>query len=273
MKTPRLRRTLNTAAVKRTSRRRLIAVFAIVAVLLIVGFFLWYLPHRPSSLLERAIVKSLKQQSVSFTVSGSGSSVGSLQGQIDRQGDSLIEIQREGQRISIITADGAAYISGDDKQWLKVSQESAQALLSGQPPGLQPTNLKASDRRRLEGLYDKHSFIGVDQVFDEAMVDHQMSYHYRVKADKKQLRAFLGAAQKTIPDLKLQTSQITTIMGADLLNRSLDVWIGKADGLVHQVAYAADDAHTVQIHFNDYGKVSDITKPQSSAPLLDTLRR
>lgn len=274
MKTPRhLRHILNKSATKRTSRRRLIIVFVGLAGLLLASFVFWYLPHRPAALVERAVVKSLKQQSVSFTVSGDGSSVGGMKGSIDKQGDSSVEVQREGRRITIITSGGTAYINGGDSQWLEVPQDSAQALLSGQPAGVQPTSLAAGDRQRLERLYGKHSFIQVSKVFDESMVAGRMSYHYQVRADKKQLRAFLEAAQKDIPNLKLQASQITTILEASLLDRSLEVWIDKEDGLIRQVAYAEDVTGTMQIRFDNYGQDIDIVKPQSSTPLLETLRR
>jgi hypothetical protein len=274
VKTPRhLRRILKQTAAKRTSRRRLVIVFVSLVGLLVVGFIFWYLPHQPTSVVERAIVKSLKYQSVSFTITSDGRSVNTSKGRIDKQGDSLIELYKDGRRITIITAGGGAYINGGDDQWLEVSLESTGAMLPGQPAGLQSASLKAADRKRIERLYDKHSFISVSKVFDEELVAGRMSYHYQVKADKKRLRAFLEAAQRDIPELKLRAGGIATILDASLLDRSLDIWIDKSDGVIRQVAYAEVAGSTVQIGFDGYGKDIDIAKPQSAVPLLETLRR
>lgn len=264
--------TLHEAAAKRTSRRRLLILFISLASLLLIGFVFWYLPHRPVSVLERAIAKTLAQQSVSFTIVDGESLASALNGRIDAQGDSSLELRKDGQHITIISADGTAFINGGDGRWLEAPSEIAQGML-GQSAGLQPTSLEPIDRKRIERLYDQHSFIKVSKVFNEEPVAGQLSYHYQVKADKKRLRAFLGAVQREIPELKIQATQITTILDASLLNRSLDVWISKKDGLIRQVAYAEAGGNTIQIRLDKYGEDFDITKPQSAVPLLEALRR
>lgn len=253
-------------------RRRLVIIFVGIAGLLLAGFVFWYLPHRPTSVMERALLKSLKQRSVSFTITGDEVSTQALRGQIDKQGDSSVELRKDGRQITIITVEEAAFINGGDERWLEVPLESARAL-SGQPAGLQPVSLKAADRKRIERLYDKHGFIEVVRVFDEEPVAGKTSYHYRIRAGKEQLRAFLEAARRDIPELEIQADQIAAILGADLLNRSLDIWIDKKEGVVRQAMYIQNANNKVYIRFDGYGKDIDITKPQLSTPLLETLRR
>lgn len=273
MKLPRrLHHTLHKAAVKRTSRRRLLGIFVSLASLLLAGVVFWYLPHRPMSVLERAIAKTLEQRSVRFTIMGSQPSANAMKGQIDAQGDSSLELRQNGRHVTIMTVEGAAFINGGDGRWLEAPTEMVQGML-GQSAGLQPAGLKPADRKRIERLYDRYGFIKVSKVFSEEPLAGQLSYHYQVKADKQQLRAFLEAAQREVPELKIQATQITSILDASLLDRSLDVWIGKKDGLIRQVAYAETGGDTVQVRFDKYGEDFNITRPQSSASLLEALRR
>jgi|GEM_PF-4196473 len=255
---------------------KLAAAFWLIALVIAGGYIWWYLPQRPTVLVGKAVIKSFQQPGTSFSLSTGvdGAVAPTMKGQIDKDGDSAIEFARQGQRFSLRTVGEASYIKGQDNQWLAVPVAASPNILSGSSlatASVDTSSLQAADRKRLERLYTKHSFLVVNTVYADQMIADSPSDHYQVVISKTQLRDFLRAAQQDIPKLNVSKSQIDSIINASFVGEPIDVWVDKRDKLVRQLAFSGNGSKTT-VTFESYGQTADIAKPQGAKDLMTTLR-
>lgn len=253
-------------------RTKLIIAFCSIFLVLVSGYLWWYIPHRPSALVGQAMLKSFQQSSASFNLRTSGSSSLVIEGQIDADGDTSFNVDKDGQHINLQTVGGLTYLKGGDGQWLAMPTSMAGSTLPITGATIQPDGLERANRKQLETLYLKHPFIVVNAVFKDQTVAGSLSNHYQVAINKHQLRVFLQAVQRDMPKLTLQNDQINSILNASIIGRPVEVWVDAHSGLVRQVAFAGDDSET-SLTFTSYGQTGDITKPQAAKDLMTSLQR
>lgn len=274
MNIPRRLQKLRLQPIRLRPRTKLIIVFAVLVGMILAGFFLWYLPHRPDAIFAKSVLATLNQQSVEFRVVADGPTPVNLKAAIDKHGTSSIVFAKDGQQFTIVSNGTTAYIQGQDGKWLSLPMEkAASGLLPGTTSAIKPTGLDHASRQRLERLYNKQPFMEVVRVLADEPIDGQACYHYQVMVNKQKLRVFLKSVKNDIPKLAIEDTQIAAIANASLFNKPFEVWINANTGLLRQIAYVADDDGTVHIVFDSFGKDDEIAVPQSAAPLLDTLRR
>jgi hypothetical protein len=259
-------------ATRLRQRSKLIIIFCGLIVILAAGYVWWYIPHRPSALAGAAALKSLQQQGMTFSLSTTDASALVLTGKIDKRGNSDVEFTKSGQRFELVSLGDESFLKSADGQWFSVPSQTASGILPIASPVVQSSALQVTNRQKLQKMYRKHPFIVVDGVFKDEKIVNQDCLHYRVVISKSHLRDFLTAVQHDMPEVKLQTSQIDTTIDASFVGKPLGVWIGKKDGLVHQLSFVNGSIDT-KLTVMTYGQTADIAKPQNAKALMTSLQR
>ncbi len=135
--------------------------------------------------------------------------------------------------------------------------------------------------KQMVEIYKKHNIVKVKEVLPNATIKGMNSYHYKVVADKVELKAFYQEIKNaklksfTLPEEELNDT-IKSIDGANFDKYPVDIWISKSTKLIDQIAIeAASDSSETKINMTltifDFNKAVTVEKPEGAKSVLEVV--
>lgn len=286
--------------------RLLTGVLSFGAVLILAGgsaaaYFTQVVPNRPDNVLLQALANSMNAKVTPQTFKGSLNSVDyqiAMSGGVGTNGAySLLAdatINGETARIESLSADGKSlYVRGNSIAALLSAPTTnadslAQTMLDLYAPLLKQMDgqwyqfgspvktMSKADAAKLAAIYREHTFLSISSIQKDEVVNGIDSYHYQVTIEKEALRNFLIALRNArIANFNVSLDKLSllndTIRKADFIKHPIDVWIGKDNKRIDQVAFNVNGI-SLQMSFSDFGKPYNVTAPTAAKPSSDIYR-
>jgi|GEM_PF-1471961 len=172
----------------------------------------------------------------------------------------------------------APFITALNGHWIEINQSLLTSMNVTNPlPSVAQPN--TADKKKLGDIYKKHRFLMVTQTLPDQVIKGASSYHYKVVADKAELKAaYLDLKDANIKDLKITQDQVTgfnkSVDGVDFTKYPVDIWIAKDTKLPNQLAFTVKNSDTtvdLQVTLFDLNKPVSVEKPADAQSLLQVL--
>lgn len=168
----------------------------------------------------------------------------------------------------------ASLISSINDQWFMIDQ-SFISQLGGETAALTESKLSTEDAQKVTDIYKQHQFLTINQRLEDQEIHGVKSFHLKATINKDQLVAFLNEIKAAnIASLPVEQSLIDEASKIDFSKYPFEMWVGKKDRLITQLAatfQAEDTKYKVRIAFFDYNKPVTVQKPDNAKSILELL--
>jgi len=183
-----------------------------------------------------------------------------------------------GNESAALAAAYAPLVNQLNNQWYTIDesllkQAGTDVSLSGSD-----SNLSAEDTKKIGDAYKKHQFITVTKKLANEKIHGQDSYHIQAAIDKTKLKAFVSEVKNAnIKNLGLETlaqSDIDSIDKVDFSKYPLDLWVGKSDRKISQLATTISDKDNsvkIRLALYDYNKPVTVEKPAGAKSVMELI--
>lgn len=172
------------------------------------------------------------------------------------------------------TAAVASLISNVNDQWFMIDQ-SFLSQLGGEAANVTSSELTAEDTKKVGDIYKKHQFLTIDKKLDDQDIHGVKSYHMQASINRDQLVGFLNELKAAnIQSLPVEQSLIDEVAKVDFTKYPLELWIGKKDRYLTQLATTFENEGTkykVRIALFDFNKPVTVEKPNDAKSILELL--
>ncbi len=192
--------------------------------------------------------------------------------------DKLLAGQGGSSQSSSLFASYAPIIRQVNNQWYTIDESLLKQAGGSVGAATNETSLSEADAKKIGDIYKKHQFITVLKKLPNEKIHNQDSYHVQVSVDKAQFKAFAtelkSSGIKTFNFNDIDQKDIDAIDKIDFSKYPVDMWVGKSDRKVSQLATTITEKENtvkVRVAIFDYNKPVTVEKPAGAKSVMELI--
>lgn len=168
----------------------------------------------------------------------------------------------------------ASLIASVNDKWFTIDQ-SLLSQIGGEAATAVDSGLSSEDTKRVGEIYKSHQFLNIDKKLADEDIHGTASHHIQASINKDQMIAFLNEVKSAnIKSLPIEQSMIDEVSKVDFSKYPFEMWVGKKDRFVTQLATTIEESGTkfkVRVALFDINKPVTVEKPADAKSLLELL--
>ncbi len=166
----------------------------------------------------------------------------------------------------------APLIASINNQWYTIDDSLLKQMGGGLDVSM-TNGVSSEDAAKVGEIYKKHQFLTINKRLDDQDIHGVSSYHVQASVNRDALKSFLTEVKNAnIESLKLEQESIDEIGKVDFSKYPLDMWVGKSERYITQLATSFEQDGTkydARVALYDFNKPVTIEKPADAKSVLE----